>query len=134
MTRTTTTIWDPAAHLSTADDVAAYFEAALQDGDLRYGMMHRSGSSSTPALQYGMGSNPSDCRTGIFVGGGDISLCNVDSRTHALQLRINPLQQPEGLLHAAEGTLHLRYARYLHFFLKWLAARLAGRNVLILSE
>jgi DNA-binding phage protein len=33
MTKTTTTIWDPAAHLSTADDVAAYLEAALQDGD-----------------------------------------------------------------------------------------------------
>ncbi len=33
MTRTTTTIWDPATHLTTADDVAAYLEAALQDGD-----------------------------------------------------------------------------------------------------
>jgi probable addiction module antidote protein len=33
MTRTTTTIWDPATHLATADDVAAYLEAALQDSD-----------------------------------------------------------------------------------------------------
>ncbi|MBC1261140.1 putative addiction module antidote protein [Synechococcus sp. BSF8S] len=33
MTKTTTTIWDPAAHLSTAENVAAYLEAALQDGD-----------------------------------------------------------------------------------------------------
>jgi probable addiction module antidote protein len=33
MTKTTTTIWDPAIHLATADDVAAYLEAALQDGD-----------------------------------------------------------------------------------------------------
>ena len=33
MTKITTTIWDPAAHLSTADDIAAYLEAALQDGD-----------------------------------------------------------------------------------------------------
>ena len=33
MTKTTTTIWDPATHLRTADDVAAYLEAALQDGD-----------------------------------------------------------------------------------------------------
>ncbi len=33
MTQTTTTIWDPADHLTTADDVAAYLEAALQDGD-----------------------------------------------------------------------------------------------------
>jgi probable addiction module antidote protein len=33
MTKTTTTIWDPAAHLTTPDDVAAYLEAALQDGD-----------------------------------------------------------------------------------------------------
>jgi probable addiction module antidote protein len=33
MTKTTTTLWDPASHLFTADDVAAYLEAALQDGD-----------------------------------------------------------------------------------------------------
>lgn len=33
MIKTTTTIWDPASHLATADDVAAYLEAALQDGD-----------------------------------------------------------------------------------------------------
>ena len=33
MTKTTTTIWDPASHLSAAEDVAAYLEAALQDGD-----------------------------------------------------------------------------------------------------
>jgi probable addiction module antidote protein len=33
MTKTTTTIWDPATHLGSADDVAAYLEAALQDGD-----------------------------------------------------------------------------------------------------
>jgi len=33
MTKTTATIWDPATHLATADDVAAYLEAALQDGD-----------------------------------------------------------------------------------------------------
>ena len=33
MTKTTATIWDPAAHLATADDIAIYLEAALQDGD-----------------------------------------------------------------------------------------------------
>ena len=33
MTKTTTTIWDPADHLNTADDIAAYLEAALQDGE-----------------------------------------------------------------------------------------------------
>jgi len=33
MTKTITTIWDPATHLCNADDVAAYLEAALQDGD-----------------------------------------------------------------------------------------------------
>ncbi|MFQ6538414.1 MULTISPECIES: addiction module antidote protein [Aphanothece] len=33
MTKTTTSVWDPATHLTTADDVAAYLEAALQDGD-----------------------------------------------------------------------------------------------------
>jgi probable addiction module antidote protein len=33
MSKTSTTIWDPATHLRTTDDVAAYLEAALQDGD-----------------------------------------------------------------------------------------------------
>jgi probable addiction module antidote protein len=33
MTKTTTTIWDPATHLVTAEDIAAYLEAALHDGD-----------------------------------------------------------------------------------------------------
>ena len=33
MTKTTTTIWDPAAHITTGDDVAGYLEVALQDGD-----------------------------------------------------------------------------------------------------
>jgi probable addiction module antidote protein len=33
MTKTIATIWDPASHLSTEEDVAAYMEAALQDGD-----------------------------------------------------------------------------------------------------
>ena len=33
MTKTTTAIWDPASHLSTMEDVAAYLEAALHDGD-----------------------------------------------------------------------------------------------------
>ena len=33
MTKPTTTIWDPATHLTTIEDVAAYLEAALQDGD-----------------------------------------------------------------------------------------------------
>ena len=33
MTKTSTTIWDPATHLATSEDVAACLEAALQDGD-----------------------------------------------------------------------------------------------------
>ena len=33
MTKTTTTIWDPATQLTTIEDVAAYLEAALQNGD-----------------------------------------------------------------------------------------------------
>lgn len=33
MTKITATIWDPALHLSTEKDVAAYLEAALQDCD-----------------------------------------------------------------------------------------------------
>jgi len=33
MTKTTTTLWDPATQLTTIEDVAAYLEAALQNGD-----------------------------------------------------------------------------------------------------
>ncbi len=33
MTKTTTTIWDPATHFAAADEVAASLESALQDGD-----------------------------------------------------------------------------------------------------
>jgi probable addiction module antidote protein len=33
MTKTITTPWDPAEHLQTEDDRAAYLEAALLDGD-----------------------------------------------------------------------------------------------------
>ncbi len=33
MTKTIATIWDPASHISTEEDVAAYLEAASQDGD-----------------------------------------------------------------------------------------------------
>ena len=33
MTKTTTKIWDASSHLFTAEDVAAYLEAALQEGD-----------------------------------------------------------------------------------------------------
>ncbi len=33
MTKTTTRIWDPAEHLQSDEDMAAYLEAALEDGD-----------------------------------------------------------------------------------------------------
>lgn len=33
MPKTKTTIWDPAEHLQSAEDMAAYLEAALEDGD-----------------------------------------------------------------------------------------------------
>ena len=33
MPRTVTTPWDPADHLSSDEDVVAYLEAALEDGD-----------------------------------------------------------------------------------------------------
>lgn len=33
MTKTTTTLWDPATQPTTMEDVPAYLEAALQDGD-----------------------------------------------------------------------------------------------------
>jgi probable addiction module antidote protein len=33
MTKTVTTVWDPADHLQTEQDMAAYLEAALEEGD-----------------------------------------------------------------------------------------------------
>ena len=33
MTKTETTLWDPADHLRTDEDMAAYLEAALEEGD-----------------------------------------------------------------------------------------------------
>lgn len=33
MTKTATTPWDPADHLKTEEDMAAYLEAALEEGD-----------------------------------------------------------------------------------------------------
>ncbi len=33
MAKTITTVWDPAEHLKTEDDMAAYLEAALEEGD-----------------------------------------------------------------------------------------------------
>jgi len=35
MTKTETTIWNPADHFTSTDDMAAYLEAALEDGDPR---------------------------------------------------------------------------------------------------
>jgi probable addiction module antidote protein len=33
MAKTATTVWDPAEHLTTEQDMAAYLEAALEEGD-----------------------------------------------------------------------------------------------------
>jgi probable addiction module antidote protein len=33
MPKTVTTVWDPAAHLEIEEDMAAYLEAALEEGD-----------------------------------------------------------------------------------------------------
>jgi probable addiction module antidote protein len=33
MAKTITTVWDPAEHLDTEQDMAAYLEAALEEGD-----------------------------------------------------------------------------------------------------
>ena len=35
MTNTETTVWDPANHLTSVEDMAAYIEAALEDGDAK---------------------------------------------------------------------------------------------------
>jgi len=35
MTKTKTTVWDPVKHFKNSEDMAAYLEAALEDGDPR---------------------------------------------------------------------------------------------------
>ena len=60
MTKTTTTIWDPATHLTTIEDVAAYLEAALQVGDPQViaaalGDIARAKGMSQIAREAGMG-------------------------------------------------------------------------------
>jgi 5-methylcytosine-specific restriction endonuclease McrA len=70
---------------------------------------------SFSVLQRGAGSNPRGYRSGIFVDRDEISFHNVHSRTPALLLRKNLMQQPEALLNASERTLHLRRYHYLHF-------------------
>ena len=35
MTKTETTVWDPVNHFTNSEDMAAYLEAALEDGDPR---------------------------------------------------------------------------------------------------
>ena len=70
---------------------------------------------SFSVLQRGAGSNPKGYRSGIFVDRDEISFHNVHSRTPALLLRRNLMQQPEALLNASERTLHLRSYHYLHF-------------------
>jgi 5-methylcytosine-specific restriction endonuclease McrA len=70
---------------------------------------------SFSVIQRGAGSNPKGYRSGIFVDNDEISFHNVHSRTPALLLRKNLLQQPEALLIASERTRHLRGYHYLHF-------------------
>lgn len=60
MPKTQTTAWDPAAHLNTEDDMAAYLEAALEDGDptlvaAALGDIARAKGMSQVARQAGLG-------------------------------------------------------------------------------
>lgn len=70
---------------------------------------------SFSVLQRGAGSNPRGYRSGIYVDNNDICFYNVHSRTPAMLLRRNLLQQPSALLIAAERSRHLRSSHYLHF-------------------
>ena len=63
---------------------------------------------SFAVIQRGAGSNSRGYRSGIFVDNNQINFFNVHSRTPAMLLRKNLLEQPEALLNAAERTLHLR--------------------------
>jgi len=60
MPKTQTTAWDPAEHLNTEDDMAAYLEAALEDGDptlvaAALGDIARAKGMSQVARQAGLG-------------------------------------------------------------------------------
>jgi 5-methylcytosine-specific restriction endonuclease McrA len=70
---------------------------------------------SFAVIQRGTGSNSRGYRSGIFVDDNEINFFNVHSRTPAILLRRNLLEQPEALLNAAEQTVHLRRHHYMHF-------------------
>ena len=60
MAKTRTKPWDPAEHLETGEDVAAYLNAALEDGDLSLimaalGDIARARRMSTVAQETGLG-------------------------------------------------------------------------------
>ena len=60
MTKTETTAWDPVNHFNNSEDMAAYLEAALEDGDPRLvaaalGDIARAKGMSQIAREAGMG-------------------------------------------------------------------------------
>ncbi|MFM8277665.1 MAG: addiction module antidote protein [Cyanobium sp.] len=99
MTKTTTTIWDPASHLSTEDEVAAYLEAALQDGDPQLvaaalGDIARAKGMSQIAREAGLG------RESLYKSlssSGNPELATVLKVISALglQLHVSPTDEPK---------------------------------------
>jgi probable addiction module antidote protein len=60
MTKTETAAWDPANHFTSREDMAAYLEAALEDGDAKLvaaalGDIARSKGMALIALEAGLG-------------------------------------------------------------------------------
>jgi probable addiction module antidote protein len=79
MTKTTTTIRDPATKLTTIEDISAYLEAALQDGDPQLvaaalGDIARAKGMSQIAREVG-GQSRTDNLTEVYLCAGFATAC-----------------------------------------------------------
>ncbi|MBI1785366.1 putative addiction module antidote protein [Candidatus Sumerlaeota bacterium] len=91
MAKTQTSAWDAAEHLKTARDMAAYLEAALEDGDAQLvaaalGDIARARGMSQIARKTGMG------RESLYKAlspGGNPELSTVLKVVHALGIKLH---------------------------------------------
>ena len=98
MTKTTARIWDPAEHLQSEEDMAAYLEAALEEGDASLfaaalGDVARAKGMSQLARETGLG------RESLYKAlspSGNPSFATVLKVAKALGLRLHAQVAPTG--------------------------------------
>jgi probable addiction module antidote protein len=103
MTKTTTIIWDPATYLATSDDVAAYLEAALQDGDPQLvaaalGDIARAKGMSQVARDAGLG-RESLCKSLSSSGNPDLATVLKVISVLGLELHVTAVDEAKMAVH-----------------------------------